>query len=241
MVQVNVSSDIYHVSRGVELELVEQEYKRFCKETQVNPRTTEMYISTLVEKIPEFLQRHNFKPDFASMFMTCDKTYVNQIITIIQGNALFQYEDSIGQYSLTKSLEHYLRFLTSEYDPRNDSYRNKNEDEENEKEGRLNEAKVIRRQRNRKVRQQCLDASGYKCYICGFNFEKVYGEIGKGFLEVHHKVPLASYPEEHVIPIEELCALCSNCHSMVHRYRNIIIDVEKLRSELKERGLFNED
>lgn len=54
-------------------------------------------------------------------------------------------------------------------------------------EGRISEAKVLRRYRNRAARQQCLETSGYTCYVCGFNFEKFYGDIGKDFLEVHHK------------------------------------------------------
>jgi len=29
-------------------------------------------------------------------------------------------------------------------------------------------------------------------FNCGFNFEKEYGEIGKGFIESHHLTPL--YP-----------------------------------------------
>ena len=60
------------------------------------------------------------------------------------------------------------------------------------------------------------------------NFEKVYGEIGKGFIEVHHKTPLSEYDEEHEIPQSELCALCSNCHSMVHRNKKAL-DVDELK------------
>ncbi|MBV3812406.1 HNH endonuclease [Bacteroides stercoris] len=71
--------------------------------------------------------------------------------------------------------------------------------------------------------------SGYKCYICDFDFEKVYGEIGKGFHEVHHKRPISTYDEEHEIPQSELVALCSNCHSMVHR-RKEAMDVDELKS-----------
>ena len=87
----------------------------------------------------------------------------------------------------------------------------------------------MRRQRNRQARQQCLEASGYKCYICGFDFEKTYGEIGKGFLEVHHTKPLATYDDEHPIPQSELCALCSNCHSIVHRRRPLPWDVDEVK------------
>lgn len=95
-------------------------------------------------------------------------------------------------------------------------------------EGRLMESKVLRRQRNRVARERCLIESGCKCYVCGFDFEKVYGEIGKGFLEVHHKRPISTYDEEHEIPQSELVALCSNCHSMVHHGKTLL-DVDVLK------------
>ena len=107
-------------------------------------------------------------------------------------------------------------------------FANSLEEVQHQIEGRLTEAKVLRRQRNRNARQKCLEASNYTCYVCGFNFEKVYGEIGKGFIEVHHKTPLSEYDEEHEIPQSELCALCSNCHSMVHRNKKAL-DVDELK------------
>ena len=112
-------------------------------------------------------------------------------------------------------------------------YGNDADDELERYEGRIKEAKVIRHQRNRAARQKCLEDSGYTCYVCGFNFEKAYGEIGKNFLEVHHKKPLATYDDEHLIPQNELVALCSNCHSMVHRKREVL-DVEDLKRCLKK-------
>lgn len=141
-------------------------------------------------------------------------------------------------YISSKAIEAYIRFYAHKHDidldsittPK-DSQSNEKDDEEEEKqiiEGRLTEARVLRRQRNRQARQQCLDASGYKCYVCGFNFEKTYGEIGKGFLEVHHTKPLATYDDEHPIPQSELRALCPNCHSMVHRKREVM-DVDELK------------
>jgi 5-methylcytosine-specific restriction protein A len=114
--------------------------------------------------------------------------------------------------------------------PDNNPGENPGTDEEERQmvEGRLTEAKILRRQRNRAARQKCLEDSGYTCYVCGFNFEKAYGEIGKNFLEVHHTKPLATYDDEHPIPQSELCALCSNCHSMVHRKREVM-DVDELK------------
>ena len=78
----------------------------------------------------------------------------------------------------------------------------------------------MRRQRNLQARQQCLETSVYKCYIYGFDFEKTYGEIVKGFLGVHHTRLLASYDDEHTIPLSEMCPLCPYCHSMVHRKKS---------------------
>lgn len=141
-------------------------------------------------------------------------------------------------YISSKAIESYIRFYAQKHNIdldsitlSDDSPIQESDDEKDEKqrvEGRLTEAKVLRRQRNRQARQLCLEASGYKCYVCGFDFEKTYGEIGKGFLEVHHTKPLATYDDEHPIPQSELCALCSNCHSMVHRKKEVM-DVDELK------------
>lgn len=61
---------------------------------------------------------------------------------------------------------------------------------------------------------------GYTCKGCDFDFEKTYGEIGKGFIEAHHLTPLASLPEGKPVPMDpatDFAVLCSNCHRMVHR------------------------
>lgn len=147
-------------------------------------------------------------------------------------------------YISSKTIEAYIRFYAQKHNIDLDAISNPDvssipqpDEEEEEKqrlEGRMTEAKVLRRQRNRQARQQCLEASGYKRYVCGFDFEKTYGEIGKGFLEVHHKRPISTYDEEHEIPQSELVALCSNCHSMVHR-RKEAIDVDELKSILQNK------
>ena len=63
---------------------------------------------------------------------------------------------------------------------------------------------------------------------------KVYGDRGSGFIEIHHLKPISSYESEHEIKLDELIALCSNCHSMVH-YGGELLDIE----ELKRRYQFN--
>jgi 5-methylcytosine-specific restriction protein A len=69
---------------------------------------------------------------------------------------------------------------------------------------------------------------------CGFDFEEVYGEIGKNFIEVHHVKPLYSKDEEvEVDPKTDLICLCPNCHRMVHRYKDKVLSLSELKEILK--------
>ena len=60
-------------------------------------------------------------------------------------------------------------------------------------------------ERNPQARKICLEHYGYKCSVCEFNFKEIYGEIGKNFIHVHHKVELSTLSEEYKVdPIEDL-------------------------------------
>lgn len=83
-------------------------------------------------------------------------------------------------------------------------------------EGMMKEVTFFRRQRNRAIRNQCAARDNYTCQVCGFSFEKTYGERGKEYIEVHHLKSLSSYDDEHDIELDDLISLCSNCHSMIH-------------------------
>lgn len=73
-------------------------------------------------------------------------------------------------------------------------------------------------ERDPQARQTCLDEFGYLCNICGFDFEKVYGERGKEFIHVHHIVPLSEIKKEYEVdPVKDLIPVCPNCHAMLHR------------------------
>ena len=83
-------------------------------------------------------------------------------------------------------------------------------------------------ERNPINRKLCLLHKGYKCYVCGFDFEKEFGEIGKSFIEVHHSLPVSQMGEYHVVDIlKELYPLCPNCHAMIHK-KNPPFTVEEL-------------
>ena len=84
-------------------------------------------------------------------------------------------------------------------------------------------------ERNPKIRKKAIELHGTKCEICGFDFEKTYGEVGKGFIEVHHIKPLYESAEEiEVNPKTDLICVCSNCHRMLHRRRDAVMEIDDL-------------
>ncbi|MFB6828625.1 HNH endonuclease [Streptomyces hydrogenans] len=70
--------------------------------------------------------------------------------------------------------------------------------------------------RDRKVRQALRRNQPLACEVCAFDFGRVYGQLGAGYVEVHHRLPLyISGPRETLL--EDLAFLCANCHRMCHR------------------------
>lgn len=97
-------------------------------------------------------------------------------------------------------------------------------------EGKATQYFTTRYERNPINRAQAIRIHGTKCMACGFDFESVYGERGKDYIEVHHIVPLASRNEiVNVNPKTDMIVVCSNCHRMIHRKRNHILSLEELR------------
>lgn len=85
-------------------------------------------------------------------------------------------------------------------------------------EGGVRRIEVNRYERNPVNRELCLAENGYACRICGFDFEKVYGEIGHHFIHVHHIIPVSKMEKEYMInPLEDLIPVCPNCHAMLHQ------------------------
>lgn len=90
--------------------------------------------------------------------------------------------------------------------------------ENGHREGSKYDVCVSRYERNSANRTLCLSKYGYTCQICGFNFQLVYGEIGKNFIHVHHIIPVSQMGENyHVNPLNEMIPVCPNCHAMLHR------------------------
>jgi len=98
-------------------------------------------------------------------------------------------------------------------------------------EGAKSRVTVNRYERNPKARAKCLAAKGCSCSVCGMNFEKVYGEIGKNFIHIHHIVPISEIGQTYIIdPVKDLVPVCPNCHAMLHQGKNgKVLTVEELK------------
>ncbi|PWI20785.1 HNH endonuclease [Streptomyces sp. Act143] len=90
-------------------------------------------------------------------------------------------------------------------------------------EGRLLVRRALARERDPKLRSlkiKQVQRSGQplRCEICGFDFAHAYGDLGEGYIEVHHVTPLyVSGTRE--TKLDDLACVCANCHRMCHRSR----------------------
>ncbi len=88
-------------------------------------------------------------------------------------------------------------------------------------------------ERNQRLVREVKRIHGYICEICGFDFSHLYGEIGVQFIEAHHLVPLSEIAGKRVSldPDKDFAVLCSNCHSMIHRFHTPQ-DIEAFKEEV---------
>lgn len=100
-------------------------------------------------------------------------------------------------------------------------------------EGTLKQILVNQYERDPKAREVCINHYGFICKVCEFDFEKKYGEIGKGFIHVHHLKPLSEIGKEYKLnPITDLLPVCPNCHAMLHK-KKPPFSIEELINRMK--------
>lgn len=54
------------------------------------------------------------------------------------------------------------------------------------------------------------------CQICSFSYAEKYGDLGKGYIEAHHKIPLSKLEDACQTKESDIIFVCANCHRMIH-------------------------
>ncbi|MFY3433073.1 HNH endonuclease [Achromobacter mucicolens] len=105
-------------------------------------------------------------------------------------------------------------------------------------EGAKHQITVNAYERDSTAKSRCLKRWGTSCVVCGFSFGAVYGQLGDGFIHVHHLRPLSTIGEAYELdPEEDLRPVCPNCHAMLHREKEVLT-IQDLRAII---GLDGED
>ena len=90
-----------------------------------------------------------------------------------------------------------------------------------ETEGIVRKVTVNKYERSSLARAMCVEYHKCLCAVCGFDFEKEYGEVGKGFIHVHHITPIHTIGVEYKVDYKnDLIPVCPNCHAMLHKQVN---------------------
>ena len=86
-------------------------------------------------------------------------------------------------------------------------------------------------ERDINARNKCIEIHGLNCFVCKMNFEEKYGNIGIGYIHVHHIKPLSKIKNAYKVnPETDLVPVCPNCHAMLHRSREML-SIEELKAQ----------
>jgi predicted HNH restriction endonuclease len=103
-------------------------------------------------------------------------------------------------------------------------------------EGGIREVTLELRKRNPQLRKQVIAKYGHRCQVCGFSFEEFYGELGAGYIEIHHLDPLSGRGTDKMTSIEDVTVVCANCHRVLHRNGKVSIPLDELQKVIKRRN-----
>lgn len=193
---------------------------------------TPSHLTESLERRVQIFAREHIDSSFTCVYDYSDTTFLQKILDSLKNNPEWKDYNKRSGSTLTSSLEHYLHFLQYRKDHQiipplviPDSY----------KEGRVTYVHAVGYERNTDARKACIKHYGCRCAICGFDFEKVYGDIGRDFIEIHHIVPIHERGGVYKVdPIKDLRPLCSNCHSMIHR-RNPVYSIDELKKMINKK------
>lgn len=157
-------------------------------------------------------------------------------INVLKMKSIWTSFQSFSQVKQSLPPEQYPEFVKSLVDVRTPvgTIVNPGEDPPKEVliEGGKTRVMVDAYERNWKARQACIGFHGAACVICGFDFSRVYGDIAKDFIHVHHVKAISEQDGPYEVdPQKDLVPVCPNCHAVLHM-RTPCYEVDEVRSLL---------
>lgn len=89
-------------------------------------------------------------------------------------------------------------------------------------EGKKKQIYIDAFERDQNARKLCIQLHGFSCSVCRMRFEDEFGDVGKGFIHVHHLLPFSREGARETNPVDDLRPVCPNCHAMLHRGESTI-------------------
>ena len=143
------------------------------------------------------------------------------------------YYESVSNAKVKKRKEILNKYLEKYSISPDDFFGEQIENEKNLYEGAVKTVKMNIYERNPIARQKCIEFHSAICKVCDFDFENRFGEIGKGFIHVHHKKEISEIKKEYEIDYKnDLIPVCPNCHAMLHK-KKPSYTIEELKEILK--------
>jgi hypothetical protein len=97
-------------------------------------------------------------------------------------------------------------------------------------EGRVRRVFVNAYERKPKAREDCIALYGSTCSICGMDFGQAYGDSMRGYIHIHHLVPLSEIGKEYMVDAAtQLRPVCPNCHAFLHS-STPVLTIEKAKA-----------
>ena len=103
------------------------------------------------------------------------------------------------------------------------------------REGVARELVAEMRFRDPRVKGRAIEERGALCEVCGFDFGKTYGDLGCGFIEVHHDPALSRRRGHGMTRRRDVTLVCANCHRMLHASGSEPMPVANLRQLVRQR------
>ena len=192
-------------------------------------------------ELPQILREYCGLP-YTTVYEMRDRHVLHNLRSRMQTDPALRQRNEASGNRLSQTAKKYAEFLQSKYFQEKFPAKKKTKQEPTPPppppepqpreltEGAKSHIETEQKKRNPQLRKACLDHYGYQCQCCGMDFEKLYGDAGRRFIEVHHLKPISTYEDEHTVnPLTDLVPLCSNCHSMIHRGLDGVMTLQELR------------